>query len=200
MAGAGHSHDTEYPDDTWNLYQHIESVEALNAETPEEAGGVFKPFVRRLDAEPCIVSDSDEELLIKVTFASPVHIRKIMVIGGGEVENHPSAMRVFVNGVAEGLDFGSAADLVSVQDFDLAPNLEGEGFVNTRQGPFTNVTSIAFYITGNHGGGDTTSVRYVGMQGDHTHDKRKAVHATYELLGTPHDTDVMDERGAAEGV
>jgi len=56
----------QYPDDNWNLYQHIDRVEALNATVPRDAGGIFKPFARRLEVEPFIVSDSDEELLIKV--------------------------------------------------------------------------------------------------------------------------------------
>jgi len=56
--------------------------------------GIFKPNVRRLEATPCLVSDSDEELLIKVFFVSPVHIRKIMVIGGGDEEQHPSHLKV----------------------------------------------------------------------------------------------------------
>jgi len=196
--GEGHSHDVEYPEDTWNLYQHIERCEALNATDPAASAGIFKPHARRLEAQPCAVSDSDEELLIKVAFASPVHIRRIMVIGGGGTEHHPSFMKVFVQ--SEELDFSSAADLEPVQEFDLAPNVEGEGFVTTRQGPFTNVTSVAFYFTANQGGEDETMVQYIGMQGDHTHDKRKAVHATYELLGTPHDTQIQEEQGAAEGL
>jgi hypothetical protein len=36
-------------------------------------------------------------MIKQVTFVSPVHIRKIMVIGGGDEESHPSAMKVFVN-------------------------------------------------------------------------------------------------------
>jgi hypothetical protein len=52
---------------------------------------------------------------------------------------------VFVN--QEELDFGSAADSTPTQEFELAPNRSGEGFVNTRQGPFTNVTSMAFFFT-----------------------------------------------------
>jgi hypothetical protein len=49
--------------------------------------------------------------------------------------------------VAEDIDFGGASDLPGVQEFDLAPNVEGEGFVNTRQGPFTNVTAVTFFIS-----------------------------------------------------
>lgn len=82
-----------------------------------------------------------------MTFTSPVHIRKIMVIGGGNEECHPSAMKVFVNSVAEDIDFAGASDLPAVQEFDLAPNVTGEGFVNTRQGPFTNVTAVTFFFS-----------------------------------------------------
>ena len=52
----------------------------------------------------------------------------------------------------------------------------------------------------NVGDADSTCVQYIGMQGDHTHDVRAPVHATYELLGTPHSTDAKDERAATEGV
>ena len=29
--GGGHSHDIEFPDDDWNLYQHVQRAEGLNA-------------------------------------------------------------------------------------------------------------------------------------------------------------------------
>ena len=35
---------------------------------------------------------------------------------------------------------------------------------------------------------EATAVKYIGMQGEHTHDKRKPVIAKYELLGCPEDT------------
>ena len=54
-------------------------------------------------------------------------------------------VKVFVN--QEELDFGSAADGTATQEFELVPNRSGDGFVNTRQGPFTNVTAVAFYFT-----------------------------------------------------
>lgn len=47
------------------------------------------------------------------------------------------------------------------------------------------------------GGVDASLVKYIGMQGDHTHDKRRAVEATYELLGTPHDNTAQAEQGGA---
>eukprot|EP01031_Cornospumella_fuschlensis_P052959 gene52959-64695_t len=54
MAGAGHSHDTKYPDDTWNLYAMLDTdaVTALNVTRPRDTIGIFKPHVHRFDEEP----------------------------------------------------------------------------------------------------------------------------------------------------
>jgi hypothetical protein len=67
MSGATHSHNPEYPDDNWNLYSMIESttVAALNVTRPTDAIGIFKPFVHRLSNEPELISDSDEEIIVR---------------------------------------------------------------------------------------------------------------------------------------
>lgn len=67
MYGATHSHNPEYPDDNWNLYSMIESttIAALNVTRPADAIGVFKPFVHRLLNEPELISDSDEEIIVR---------------------------------------------------------------------------------------------------------------------------------------
>lgn len=180
--GAAHSHDPDYPDDTWNLYQHIAHTQALNA----HAGtvGVFRPFVRRFETENSVVSDGDEEVIIKVVFASPCSLRRLMVIGAET--QHPSHLRVYVG--HEDLDFSSVDDVTAAYETTLPVNVQGEAFVNTHPpGPFTNVTSLAFFFDANNGDGETV-VRYIGMQGEHSHDKRQAVNAKYELIGTPHGT------------
>ena len=38
------------------------------------------------------------------------------------------------------------------------------------------------YFQGNLGGVDSSTLRYIGLQGDHTHYKREAVHTVYEVL------------------
>lgn len=58
-----------------------------------------------------------------------------------------------------------------------------------------------FLHSGNVGDVDASMVKYIGMQGDHTHDKRRAVEATYEVLGTPHDLTAQAEQGGvSEGM
>ena len=64
---ASHSHDPEFPDDNWNLYSMIDSsaVTALNVTRPSDAIGIFKPFARRLLTVPELISDTDEEIIVR---------------------------------------------------------------------------------------------------------------------------------------
>lgn len=194
FAGAGHSHNPDYPEDTWNLYQHIEFCDALNVTESSDAGGVFKPHVHRLDPEPRLVSDADAEMMIRVTFASPVHIRRIMVIGGGDQASHPAKLKAFVN--RPDLDFASADGVAVTEEWDLAANVSGEGFVTTKPARFSNITSVTFLISENLGDEEQTMLQYIGLQGDHTHDRREAVDAKYELMCTHMGSKVVEEQGS----
>ena len=88
--GGGHSHDDANPDDDWNLYQHLERAEALNAVVlgegditwaPNATGKalcVMRPNARRLQPGQVLSSDSDEQVIVKLQFAAPVSVRKLM--------------------------------------------------------------------------------------------------------------------------
>ena len=94
ITGATHSHDPQYPDDNWNLYSMLDTTTtALNVTKPSDAVGIFKPFARRFDEQPEIISDADAEIIVIARFTSPVHIRKLMIIGGGEGVHHPSMLK-----------------------------------------------------------------------------------------------------------
>ena len=186
MGRGAHSHDPEHPEDTWNLYQHIAHATALNATEPH-ALGIFKPHAQRCQTDS-VVKSNDQELLIKVSFSTPVHVRRIMVIGGGigggiDGGSHPLLMKVYVN--RDNIDFSDVENEVeAAQKVSLAVNETGEAFIHTAPPHlFTNLTSIAFFIAENHSNGEVdTVVRYIGMQGEHTHDRAEAVHAVYELV------------------
>lgn len=181
MIGAGHSHDPEFPDDAWNLYSMLdrEGTTALNATIPEHAVGIFKPHAHRLNEHPEIISDADAEIIVVARFTSPVHIRKIMVIGGGDGLQHPASLQCFVNN--EDVDFTNVGSLRPAQTFSLPMNEEGVIEHITALQPFSNVTCIAFYFPENYGH-EATVLRYIGLQGDHTHYRREAVDTVYELL------------------
>mmetsp|Transcript_23833 Transcript_23833/g.40564 ORF Transcript_23833/g.40564 Transcript_23833/m.40564 type:complete len:211 (+) Transcript_23833:84-716(+) len=187
MIGATHSHDPEYPDDMWNLYTQLEpeTTTALNATQPSDALGIFKPNAVRLDPNPTLFSDADEEMLVVANFVSPVHIRKIWILGGGDAnkEQHPSELKLYVN--KEGLDFTQINDHTPTQVFQIPMDSDGLE-LTTLVHSFTQVTTLHFFFSQNHGA-DTTAIQYIGMQGEHTHYRREAVHAQYEVQCTGED-------------
>eukprot|EP01038_Epipyxis_sp_PR26KG_P008134 gene8134-11012_t len=182
VTGATHSHDVNYPDDEWNLYSMLDptTTMAFNITKPQDVLGVFKPHAHRLSANPELISDADAEIIIVARFTSPVHLRKLMVIGGGEDENYPTELRCFVN--QEGIDFTSIEGVRPSQVFQLPIDRDGVVELTTAVHAFTNIMTIGFYFPGNYGGLDTTVIRYIGMQGEHTHYRREAVNTVYEVL------------------
>lgn len=182
--GSCHSHDTRYPDDSWNLYAMLDvpQTTALNVTRPADSVGIFKPHARRLDAEPVIISDADQEIIVIARFTSPVCIRRLMVIGGGNSsgENHPSRLKCYVN--KENIDFNNVEAFRPAQEFNLPINSTGTVELTTALQPFTNITQVAFYFPANHGDVDITMIKYIGMQGEHTHYRREAVDTVYEVL------------------
>lgn len=182
MVGGGHSHDTKYPDDTWNLYAMLDAdaVTALNVTRPRDTIGIFKPHVHRFDEEPSIISDADAEVIVLITFTSPCSVRKIMIMGGGDEAHHPSRVKLYPNRVT--LDFTELDAVRAAQELELPVNSLGVVELTTVLQPFTNITSLALYFPSNHGDSDVTRIKYIGMQGEHTHYKREAVDTVYEVL------------------
>jgi hypothetical protein len=183
FSGALHSHDAEFPDDDWNLYSMIdlEGVKALNATIPEDAARIFKPFVHRLSDTNALQSMCDEEMIIQIPFTSPCHIRKLMFIGSGDDDQHPFTIKAFVNNTD--IDFDNVSDIKPVQTFtNLALNKEGiQEELTSPTRAYNNCNILVLYITANHGS-ETTMIKYIGMQGEHTHYRREPVNAEYEVL------------------
>lgn len=199
MAGASHSHDPQFPDDDWNLYSMLDpSTTSLNVTSPEDTLGVFKPHARRLESQPELISDADDEIIVMARFTAPVHLRKIMVIGSGGTGHHPSRLRCYVN--QDNIDFTNVGALRPAQEFNLPVNENGTVELFTAIHPFTNISSVTFYFSGNHGDEESTSIQYIGMQGDHTHYRREAVDTVYEVLCNgqdivqPEDADAVAEK------
>lgn len=194
MSGATHSHDAEFPDDDWNLYSQLDpsTTTGLNVTNQSDVVGIFKPFALRLNDVPTIYSDADEEVMIIARFISPVHIRKLCIIGGGDDESqHPDVLKCYVN--HQNIDFLGVNDIAPSQQFTLPVNRDGSVELVTALRPFTNVLSLAFYFPSNHGSSDVTAIKYIGMQGEHTHFRREAVNAMYEVLCNGQDIEQPDD-------
>jgi len=201
LIGASHSHNPEYPDDSWNLYSMLdrEGTTALNVTIPENTKEIFKPHVHRLDLLPEIVSDADEEIIVIIKFTSPVHIRKFMVIGSGlaDKSQYPNKMKVYVNR-GDDVDFNNISSYNPTQEFNLVADENGTIELFTIPQQFTNITTLSLYFPTNIGGHPHTILRYIGMQGDHTHYRREPVHTTYEVLCNG--SDIIQPEGAFSNV
>lgn len=180
MKGGCHSHDPEYPDDDWNLYSQLDPGETtgLNVTNRADVVSIFKPYALRM-MEPTIFSDGDEEIIIIAKFVSPVHIRKICVVGGGDEAQHPSLMRCYVN--HDHVDFTNIEGIRVAQQFELGVNSDGSAELYPPVHQFSNVNTLVLYFPANHGH-ETTAIKYIGLQGEHTHYRREPVDAMYEVL------------------
>merc|ERR1719203_656576 len=76
----------------------------------------------------------------------------------------------------------------AAQVIDLAINPDAEAFTQCTLRPFSQVSFLLFHFPGNHGGLEQTRVSYIGLQGEHSHSKRQAVDAKYELVPNAEDT------------
>jgi hypothetical protein len=76
------------------------STTALNVTIPSDAIQIFKPHALRMTPQPEIISDADAEIIVIARFESPVSIRKIQIIGGGDESNYPSLLKVNNDDVA----------------------------------------------------------------------------------------------------
>jgi PITH domain len=136
-------------------------------------------------------------LLLQVTvrFTSPVHVRKIMIIGGGAETQHPSSLKCYSN--KEMVDFTNVSEFNPSQVFNLPMNMHGTVELTTVVQAFTNITSLVFYFPGNYGH-ESTVLKYIGMQGEHTHYRREAVDAVYEVLCNGQDIIQPESDGVSE--
>lgn len=198
--GALHSHDPEYPEDEWNLYSMIdpEQLVCFNATRPEDAAGIFRPFVHRLNEAPFVESNADEELIIVIPFTSPCHIRKMMLIGGGTEDQHPFTVKCYAN--KEDLTFATVNDVQPQQVFtNLDVNETGTNELILQRAPFTNVSKLTLYICENRGA-ESSILRYIGFQGEHTHHRQEPVDAEYEVLCNGQDIEQPDDQKTLDNI
>ena len=202
MTGAGHSHNPEYPEDNYNLYTMLDpaSTTALNVTQPSDCLGIFKPYAMKSNPNPHLISDADEEIIIIARFTSPVSVRKLIVMGCNnnssmaDTSTHPRVLKCYCN--QEDIDFTSVQAYSPAQEFQLPVNVDGSIELTTVLHAFTLINSLVFYFPANYGS-DHTMIQYIGMQGEHTHYRREAVNATYELISSDQDVKQGNEEETA---
>ncbi|KHN98217.1 Proteasome-interacting thioredoxin-like domain, C-terminal [Metarhizium album ARSEF 1941] len=187
----GHEHD--HSDDVTpalqaSLYQQInfDEITTLN-ESRRDAGKaiVKKTWAERLDAEPELASDADEQLLMTVPFAAQVKLHSVL-IRTSPSPSAPKTLHLFVN--HDGLDFSAAEDTEPVQKIELSQTSDVQE-IPVKRALFGNVQRLVLFFVDNFGDGgeDVSRVSYIGFKGEWTKLGKAPANILYEAAAQPGD-------------
>lgn len=188
QCGQVHADQFDGPSNDLLPYIDVNGVCALNESERGACRRIFRPYDQRHDRTACLESEEDDpQLILHIPFVSPVKIRSLTFIGGGD-GMAPCTLRAYIN--REALDFSDAEQLPPVQEWTLA-DAQGELEYPTQFSKFQNVSRLSLFISDNHGA-DHTLISYLGLSGVGTEFKREAVQAVYELNGVGNLNDPID--------
>jgi hypothetical protein len=206
--GDGHDHSDDItPALQYSLYQHInfDGITTMN-ETEAESGKaiVKKTWAERLQEQPELKSDADEQLLMQIPYAKCLSscIRSACLTlchsFTGQVKLHsirirtsnsssaPQTLKVFIN--RDDLDFSSASDLSAIQEFHLSQTSEIQD-IPVKRALFGKVQSLTLFFVDNFGQGeeDVTRITYLGFKGEWMQLGRAPTNIIYEAAANPSD-------------
>ena len=194
QCGQIHADQYDGPSNDLLPYIDIDGVHALNESETGACRRVFKPYDQRLDQTAVVESEEDDpQIIIHIPFVSPVKIRALKLIGGGN-GTAPRILRAYIN--REALDFTDVEDAPPVQQWDLAEDATGDLEYATQFSRFQNVSKLSLFVPENFGGDHHTVISYIGLSGVGSEHKRRAVQAVYEARGVGNLNDPLREDAA----
>ncbi|KAL8927748.1 MAG: hypothetical protein Q9208_002163 [Pyrenodesmia sp. 3 TL-2023] len=188
--GHGNDHDHNHTDDTEPALQTLiwkqidfENIRTLNeSESDQGAKIVEKTWPQRLDAEPKLVSDADEQLLMFIPFTGVVKLHSVL-IRSSEDSSAPKTLKLFSN--RDDLDFSTASDLQPTQTLELSQTSEIQD-IPVKRTLFGNTYNLILFIEDNFGD-EVTRVYWIGIKGEFSLLNREAVEVLYEKAANPKD-------------
>ncbi|KAL8689306.1 MAG: hypothetical protein Q9218_004996 [Villophora microphyllina] len=197
----GHDHSDEIqPALQTLLWKQIdfESIRTLNeSESDSGAKIVEKTWPMRLDPEPCLESDADEQLLMFIPFTGVVRLHSVLV-RSSEDSSTPKTLKLFPN--RDDLDFSSASDLQPTQTLELSQTSEIQE-MPVKRTLFGNTYNLNLFIEDNYGD-EVTRVFWIGFKGEFMNLNREPVEVLYEKAANPKDHTLVQGVGdmASQGM
>ncbi|KAK4172546.1 PITH domain-containing protein [Triangularia setosa] len=194
-SGHDHSHGGEHdhsdditPALQFSLYQHIDfdAVTTLNEVTYGSGKAVLKKtWAERLQPEPEMESDADEQLLINIPFTGQVKLHSIL-LRTSDSDSAPKMLKVIIN--RDDVDFGVAEEVQGTQEFELSRTGEVQE-IAVRRARFNAVRRISLFFPDNFGDGDEdiTRISYIGFKGEWMQLGRAPSNILYEAAANPSD-------------
>ncbi|GAO17681.1 uncharacterized protein UV8b_01324 [Ustilaginoidea virens] len=190
----GHGHDEhDHSDDVApalqsSLYQQInfDEITTLNESTRDAGKAVVKKtWAERLDPEPELESDADEQLLMTVPFAAQVKLHSILIRTSPAL-SAPKTLHLYIN--HDNLDFSAAEELDPVQKLELSQTSEVQE-IPVKRALFGKVQRLVLFFVDNFGQGDeqVSRVSYVGFKGEWTRLGKAPTSILYEAAPQPGD-------------
>ncbi|OAP60970.1 hypothetical protein AYL99_05972 [Fonsecaea erecta] len=189
--GAGHEHDHSHdlePALQSNLYKQInfEGITTLNEAEPRSGAAIVqKTWDERLNDQPILESDADEQLLMHVPFTGSCKLYSI-IVRTSDTDSAPQTVKLFRN--RDDMDFSLASDLKPTQRLTLSKSND-VAEIPLNRALWNGTTSIDLFFEDNHSGGeeDVTRISYLGFKGDFMPLNREPVHVLYEAAANPQD-------------
>ncbi|KAK0747511.1 PITH domain-containing protein [Apiosordaria backusii] len=188
-AGGEHDHSDDItPALQFSLYQHIEfdAVTTLNEARYGSGREVLrKTWAERLEAEPEVESDADEQLLVNIPFTGQVKLHSIL-LRTSDSDSAPKTLKVIIN--RDDVDFGVAEEVQGTQEFELSQTSEVQE-IAVRRARFNAVRRISLFFPDNFGDGDedVTRISYIGFKGEWMQLGRAPSNILYEAAANPSD-------------
>ena len=189
--GHDHSHDLE-PALQSNLYKQIDfdKIITLNEAEPRSGASVVqKTWAERLNEDPHLESDADEQLLMHVPFSGSCKLYSILM-RTSDSPAAPLTLKLFRN--RDDLDFSTASDLQPTQKLSL-PRTNDVAEISLNRAQWNMTTNINLFFEDNHSGGeeDVTKISYLGFKGDFMALNREPVNVLYEAAANLSDHKVI---------
>ncbi|KAF4123742.1 large subunit ribosomal protein L3 [Geosmithia morbida] len=195
-AGHGHGHDHGYDHDhdhsdditpviQFSLYDQVnfDEITTLN-ESVRDAGKLIvkKTWAERMEVEPELESDADEQLLMTVPFTAQVKLHSIL-IRSSPSDDAPKTVHLHIN--RDDLDFSSAEDTKPQQTLELSQTTDVQE-IPVRRALFGKVQRLVLFFPDNFGD-DVTRISYIGFKGEWTQLGKAPTNIIYEAAAQPGD-------------
>ncbi|ODA82538.1 hypothetical protein RJ55_01045 [Drechmeria coniospora] len=205
----GHDHDHDHSDDVTpalqsSLYEQInfDEITTLN-ESRRDAGKavVKKTWTERLQIEPELESDADEQLLMTVPFTAQVKLHSILLRTSPSA-SAPRTLHLYIN--RADLDFSSAEEMEPVQKLELSQTSDVQE-IPVKRALFGKVQQLGLFFVDNFGGGEeeVSRISYVGFKGEWTRLGKAPTNILYEAAAQPGDHKIkgtsINEMGSGIG-
>ncbi|RYP54056.1 hypothetical protein DL768_001058 [Monosporascus sp. mg162] len=189
-----HDHEHDHSDDITpaiqhSLYQHInfDAVNTMNEAVPGSGKAVVKKtWAERMQVEPELVSDADEQIIINVPFTGQVKLHSIL-LRSSPSPSAPRTLKLFVN--RDDVDFDTAEELQPTQTLELARTGEVQE-LPVKRALFGKVQRLTLFFEDNFGEEDDevmTRISYLGFRGEWMQLGRAPANILYEAAPNPND-------------